>query len=144
MLSSASDKAKFFAINFSWNSNLDDSVISPPVFHSRTNQKLHNISVTHSLIKKVITNLDLSKTCSPNFISVVILKNCERERTCIQAELCDMCLKESCFPDYWKVSLVAPVFKNVGQRFTAKNQRPVSFLSVVSKVFKKLVNNTFF
>ena len=24
-----------------------------------------------------------------------------------------MCLKESCFPDCWKASLVAPVFKNI-------------------------------
>ena len=33
------------------------------------------------------------------------------------------------------------VFKNVGERCTAKNYHPVSFLSVVSKVFEKLVNN---
>ena len=138
MLSLASDKAKFFAINFSWNSNLDDSGFSPPVFHSRTNQKLHNISVTHRLIKKVITNLDLSKACGPNFISVVIPQNCELKLTRILAELCDMCLKESCFPDYWKVSLVAPVFKNVGQRFTAENQHPVSFFLWLVKSLKNL------
>ena len=33
------------------------------------------------------------------------------------------------------------VFKNVGERSTAKNYHPVGLLSVVSKVFKKLVNN---
>ena len=33
------------------------------------------------------------------------------------------------------------VFKNAGERSTAKNYRPVSLLSVVSKVFEKLVNN---
>ena len=36
---------------------------------------------------------------------------------------------------------MVPVFKNVGERSTAKNYRPVSLLSVVSKVFEKLVNN---
>ena len=36
---------------------------------------------------------------------------------------------------------MVPVFKNVGERSTAKNYRPVSLLSVFSKVFKKLVNN---
>ena len=36
---------------------------------------------------------------------------------------------------------MVPVFKNVGERSTGKNYRPVSFLSVVSKVFEKLVNN---
>ena len=36
---------------------------------------------------------------------------------------------------------MVPVFKNVGKRSTAKNYHPVSLLSVVSKVFEKLVNN---
>ena len=57
VLSSPSDKAKLFAKNFSKNSNYDDSGISLPVFPSRTNLKLDNISITAKMIKKVITNL---------------------------------------------------------------------------------------
>ena len=138
MLSSASDKAKFFAENFSKNSNLDDSGISLPVFPSRTNLKLHNIFVTPKMVKKVITNLDLSKACG---FCQRHLKNCEPELSNILAELFNKCLKESCFPDCWKVSSVVPVFKNGEERSTAKNYCPVSLLSVVSKVFEKLVNN---
>ena len=33
------------------------------------------------------------------------------------------------------------VFKNIGQRSVSKTYHPVSLLSVVSKVFEKLVNN---
>ena len=36
---------------------------------------------------------------------------------------------------------MVPVFKKVGERSTAKNYRPVSLLSVDSKVFAKLINN---
>ena len=36
---------------------------------------------------------------------------------------------------------MVPVFKNVGERSTGKSYCPVSLLSVVSKVFEKLVNN---
>ena len=36
---------------------------------------------------------------------------------------------------------MVPIFKNVGERSTAKNYHLVSLLSVVSKVFEKLVNN---
>ena len=77
ILSSPSDKAKLFAKNFSINSNLDDSGISLPVFPSRTNLKLHNISITPKMVKKVITNLDSSKAPGPDCIPVMVLKNCE-------------------------------------------------------------------
>ena len=93
------------------------------------------------MVKKVITNLDSSKASDPDCIPVVVLKNCEPELSYILAKLFNKCLKESCFPDCWKVSSMVPVFKNVGERSTAKNYRPVSLLSVVSKVFEKLVNN---
>ena len=36
---------------------------------------------------------------------------------------------------------MVPVFNNVVERPTAKNYRPVSLFSAVSKVFEKLVNN---
>ena len=140
VLSSPSDKAKLFAENFSLNSNLDGSGVSLPVFPSRTNLKLHNISITPKMVRQVVMNLDLSKASGPDCIPVVVLKN-ELELSYILAELFNKCLKESCFPDCWKVSSVVPVFKNVGERSTAKNYRPVSLLSVVSKVFEKLVNN---
>ena len=57
------------------------------------------------------------------------------------AELFTKCLRESYFPDFWEFLSVVPVFKNVGERSTAKNYHPVSILFVVSKVFEKLVNN---
>ena len=109
MLSSASDKEKLFAKNFSKNSNVD--------------------------------NFDLSKVSGPNFISMMVLKNCEPELSYMLRELFNIFLKESYFLDCWKVSSVVPVFKNVGERSTAKNYRPVSILSEISKVFEKTANN---
>ena len=110
VLSSASDKAKLFAENFSKNSNLDDSGISLSVFPSRTNLKLHNSSVTSKMVKKVIRNLDFSKASGADCIPVMVLKNSEPQLSYILAKLFNKCLKESCFPDCWKLSSVAPVF----------------------------------
>ena len=93
VLSSASDKAKLLAENFSVNSNLDDSSISLPVFPSRTNLKLHNISVTPKMVRKVVMNLDLSKASGPDCIPMVDLKNCEPELSYILAELFNKGLK---------------------------------------------------
>ena len=84
VLSSAFNKAKLFTKKFSKNSDVEDSAVSLPAFPSRTNLKMHNLSVTPKMFKSVIMNLDSSK----------------------------MSLKESCFSDCWKVSVVLPVFKN--------------------------------
>ena len=103
---------------------------------SRINLKLHNISVTPIMVKKVITNLDLSQVYGPECIPVVVLKTCEPELSFVQAGLFNMCLKKPCFKEFWKVSLVIPVFKDVQKSSTAKNYCPAGLLYVVSKVFK--------
>ena len=133
MLSSSSDKANLFAKNFSKNSNIVDSGISLPVFPSRTNLKLHNISITPKMVKEVCSS-------GLDFSPLVIRKNCESEFSYILAELFNWCLKESCFPDFWKVSSLIVVFKNAGERSTAKIYCPVSLIFLVSKVFYKLEN----
>ena len=56
LLSSAYDKIKLFAKNFSKTANLDYSGISLPASPSRTNLKLH-ISLTPKLVKRVIKTL---------------------------------------------------------------------------------------
>ena len=73
------------------------------------------------MVEKVLMNLDLSKASCPDCIPVVVLKNYEPELFYILAELFNMCLKDSYFPDCWKVSSVVPVSKNVGERSIGKN-----------------------
>ena len=92
------------------------------------------------MIKNFIMNLDLLKVSGPDCIPVVILKNCGPEFSYIPTQLFNKSLKESCFPDCWKISSVVPIFKNVGERSTAKNYCLISLLSMVSKVFEKLIN----
>ena len=90
------------------------------------------------MVKKVIANLDSSKASGPDCIPVVVRNNCVPELSYILAELFNNCLKESCFPDCWKVSSVVPVFKNLGETSAAKNYHPVTLLSVISKVLVNL------
>ena len=140
MLSSASDKAKFFAENFSENSNLDDSGISLPAFPSRTNLKLHNISVTPEMVNKVIMNLDWSEASGPDCIPVVVLKNCDPELSYILAKLFNKCLKEVCFPECWfhRWSLY---LRMLGKSLPLKITVLIVFFLWLVKVFEKLINN---
>ena len=92
------------------------------------------------MVEKVITNLVSSKASVIDCIQVLVLKNYEPELSYLLAELCNIYLKEYCFSDCCKVSSVVPVFKNVGER-SVKDHPPFSLLSVVAKVFEKLVND---
>ena len=74
-----------FAKVVSKNPNLDDSGISLPILSSRTNLKLHSISVALKMDKKVRMNLDSSKSSGPDCIPVVVRKNCELELSYILA-----------------------------------------------------------
>ena len=99
MLSFAPDKAKFFAKNFSKSSNLDNSRI--PVFPFRINLNQFNIPVTLKRVKKVITNLDLPKMSGPDWIPVVVLKNCEPELSCIPVELSCILVSQIVERSHW-------------------------------------------
>ena len=87
-----------FTENFSEKCNLNESAISLPVFHSRTNLKMFNYALTSMIVKKVITNLDFSKTSGTDCISVVVVKNSGPEISYMLAELFNECLRQSCFP----------------------------------------------
>ena len=138
VLSSASDKAKLFAENLSKNFNLDNSSISLPVSSSRTNLKLHNISLTPKMVKKVIMNLDLSKASGPNCIPVVVLKNCKPQFSYILAKLFNKCLKESCFPDSWKVSSMVPYLRMLKKGLLLKTTALLVFFLWLVKSLKNL------
>ena len=73
--------------------------------------KLRNIHVTPKLVKRAITNLDLSKVSGRDCVLVVVLKNFEAQLSYILAEIFNICLKEFCFQNFWKVLSVVPVFK---------------------------------
>ena len=70
------------------------------------------------MFTKVITKPDSSKISGPDCIPVVFLKKCEHKLSYILAELFNMCMNES----WYKLP-------------------PCCLLSVISKVFEKLVNN---
>ena len=49
-----------------------------------------------------------------------------------------MCLKESCFPGYWKVLSVVSVFKNIGKGLLLKTSALLVFFLCLVKSMKNL------
>ena len=61
----------------------------------------------------------------------------------ISGSLCDifnLSVATRFFPDSWKIARVAPIFKG-GQPDDRSNNRPISVLPVLARVFDKLIYN---
>ena len=84
----------------------------------------------------------MAKITDTNCIPLVVLRNSESELSYTLAVLFNMCLKESCNSDCWKILSVVLVFRNVGERSAAKNYYRVGLFSAVSNIFEKLVINS--
>ena len=77
LLSSASDKPNFvFLKTFLETLILITQAFLYLFFFSKPNLKLHIISATSMLVKKVISYVNLSKTSGPDIVLVVVLSNC--------------------------------------------------------------------
>ena len=140
ILPSASDKASLFAEMFSKNSTLDDSNVPLPDFPLRTDKKLCDAKIAACDVEFFICDLSVSKATGPGDIPVIVLKNIAPELSPILEKLFNLCIKRKCFPSIWKESSVCPVYKNKGERSDPSNYRPISLLSIISKVFESTIN----
>ena len=107
-------------------------LVSQVLCFRHTKQTRKNIMDT--TFKKVVTNRDLSKASGPYFMPVLVLRGSKPELSEILAELFNMCLKESCFPNCWKVPLVVLVFNNFGAILSNTTALLVLFLWLVKSV----------
>ena len=73
-------------------------------------------------------------------ISPRILQNCADTLCEPLYHLLTQSLSQAYLPSCWKVHKVVPVFK-AGDASCVKNYRPISLLSIVSKVLEKLIFN---
>ncbi len=58
--------------------------------------------------------------------------------TPILTEIFNKSLASGVFPDIWKIALITPIFKS-GDRKDVTNYRGISILSLISKIFERLV-----
>ena len=110
-------------------------------FHLETDIDLFNLKVTPSMVAKFIHRLELSKATGPDEIPVEVLKNHSAELSPVLSKLFNKCIRQACFPNSWKRYSVCPIFKNSGERCDPSKYRPISLLSIISKVFESVIND---
>ena len=140
VISSSVDKAELFAKNFASNSTLDDKGCALPDYPTKTDKSLSNFTVSAKEVAKLIRALDSTKATGPDNIPVVVLKNISPELSPILAKVFNKCIQQNCFPSSWKISSVCPVYKNAGDRSSPSQYRPISLLSIMSKLLESVIN----
>lgn len=103
------------------------------MFPSKTILYLYNVLGIPNLVNRVVTSLDTSNVSGPDCSPLLVLKYGPKIWY-ILADLFKMYQKEFCFPDYWKISSFAHVFKNVWVMSTTESYCPVELLSVDDKI----------
>ena len=82
----------------------------------------------------------MSKASGPDQISVQILKGTVGSISPIPAGLFNKMIKHGKIPSVWKISSIVPIPKGFNNT-SPSNYRPISLLSVVSKVLEKIIYN---
>ena len=140
LATTSAEKAEILCQAFAKNSSLDDSGHSLPTFPSRTDASLSIPFISVKQVRRIMKNLDSSKSSGPDGIPVIVLKECSPELAPVLAKLFRRCLSKGEFPRSWKVAAVVPVPKKGNDTSQPSNYRPISLLPIIGKVFESVVN----
>ena len=134
------DKEKADCLNsyFASISTLDDSHAVLPPFMELTDSVLDRIDISEEEIKDVIVNLDPNKASGPDLISNKMIKQVAGAKAKPLQIIFNRSLRESVFPDIWKLGNLVPLIKK-GDKTLAANYRPVSLLSNIGKIQERIV-----
>ena len=99
---------------------------------------LDRIVATESDVKDLIKSIDPSKATGPDGISPRLLKEAGDAIVPSLTRLINLSLSCAKVPDSWKRANVIPIHKKDDKCLT-NNYRPISLLSVVSKIMEKIV-----
>ena len=91
-------------------------------------------------ICKVISSLNINKSCGPNSIPTKILYLVQDQISKHLATICNLSFSTGIFPTILKTAKVIPIHKK-DSRLEVSNYRPISLLSNIDKIFEKLMRS---
>ena len=136
----SSRKATLFNLFFSKASTIDDHDRHTPdlgrIFQDDNN--LEEIDITEQDVADQIKGLDTSKAYGPDLVPPKILKEGGDIIVNHLTKLFKLTLRKMTIPKLWKQANVIPIYKK-DKRTIVNNYRPISLLSVVSKVMERVI-----
>lgn len=116
-------------------STLKPTTLSPPPKITDTglvNFSTQDVAAALSILKE-------DKSCGPDKIPAVFLKNCASSLALPFYIIFNTSIRTCIFPARWKDAHIVPIHKS-GSHHDVQNYRPISLLSVVSKILERFVH----
>ena len=133
-----SQQPNFYSVFQPSDSNIDEIDFSES--NCDQTSTITSIVLTTEEIYHVLSNLDENKATGPDKIPAALLKNCASSISKSLCELFNKSLASDNLPDEWKLSHIIPIPKKCPND-EVTNYRPISLLSVVSKVLERCIYN---
>ena len=132
----------FYSVFQSSNSTHDQLQLSSAVLEDDSNNMttISDLTLTEGEVRSILRTLDEEKATGPDKIPAILLKNCANSIAPSLCELFNKSLSSGQLPSDWKLSNVCPIPKK-SPRHEVSNYRPISLLSLVSKVFERCIYN---
>ena len=99
---------------------------------------LKQISTCETL--KALQNININKVTSSDLLPSFVIRNIAETIAEPLTYIYNQALETNTFPDKFKISFITPIFKS-GDKYNAKNYRPISILSHLAKIFERLLYN---
>ena len=96
------------------------------------------VSITKGYMFNILKNVEVAKAAGTDKILEKFLKDGARILAKPISELCNLSITLGSFSDAFKIAKVKPLFKK-GSKTVPSNYRPISLLSLLSKVFERVV-----
>ena len=91
-------------------------------------------------MESIILNLKSDSATGIDNIPTLVIKSAKGSLISPLTHMCNLCLTTGVFPNILKRALVHPIYKS-GDRDIVGNYRPISVLTVISKILEKLLNS---
>ena len=96
---------------------------------------LHINQVDEETVYRAIKRLKPSLTAGPDMIPSFLIKDCATIFAKPLTVICNLILKESVFPNSWKLSRIVPIHKT-GRRSEIGNYRPITLINNFAKILE--------